>query len=343
MEAPDRLEAYLTGELSRLTASVPESRTRSWAMCSAAECIARGILVAPERAMSFFDKLKTVFKSSQKLDVEARYELLREGVAGTMSDFYMARDRKSGEIVGLKINDEEKLNAFESRFKGLNKPTEGEIAVLLDHPNIVKTFQHGLTTKGRHYIVMEYLPGPGLNALINTQDPILEGRRLALIRQMAEALSYVHKSEIIHRDICPRNFICSKEVNSLKLIDFGLSLPAKKNFMQPGNRTGTPMYMAPEIIRRRWTDHRVDIFSMGVSAYQLCCFRFPWPVGDNPALSAMSHDTSEPINILKHRSDLHPVLADAIMRCLAAEPRNRPPTVADFLKQIRDLSSETAG
>jgi serine/threonine-protein kinase len=293
--------------------------------------------------MSFLDKLKAVFKSPQKLDVEARFELLREGVAGTMSDFYMARDRKSGEIVGLKISDEEKLKAFESRFKGLKKPTEGEIAASLDHPNIVKTLEHGLTTKGLHYIVMEFLPGPGLNALINTEDPILDGRRLELIRQMAEALDYVHKSEIIHRDICPRNFICNKEVTSLKLIDFGLSLPAEKNFMQPGNRTGTPMYMAPEIIRRRWTDHRVDIFSLGVSAYQLCCFGFPWPVGDNPALSAMSHDTSAPTNILEHRPDLHPVLADAIMRCLAAEPRDRPPSVADFLKLIRDVKRETAG
>ncbi|MFV1966188.1 MAG: serine/threonine-protein kinase [Pirellulaceae bacterium] len=288
------------------------------------------------------DKLRSAFQGAQRLDVDARFELLREGVSGTMSNFYMARDRKSGDIVGLKIGDEEKVRAFEGRFKGLRKPTEGEIAASLKHPRIVETLEHGLTTKGLHYIVMEFLAGPGLNSLINTRDAILDGRRLPLIRQMAESLEFVHKSEFIHRDICPRNFICSKAVDSLKLIDFGLSLPAEKNFMQPGNRTGTPMYMAPEIIRRRWTDPRVDIFALGVTAYQLCCFEFPWPVGENPALSAMAHATADPMNLLEHRPDLHPDLAAAIMSCLAAEPRLRPQTVTDFLRRFRELKRETS-
>jgi serine/threonine-protein kinase len=102
------------------------------------------------------------------------------------------------------------------------------------------------------------------------------------------------------------------------------------------------MYMAPEIIRRRWTDPRVDIFALGVSAYQLCCFEFPWRVGENPALSAMSHDTDEPVNLLEYRPDLHPDLAGAIMSCLSAEPRMRPQTAADFLDLFRDVTRETA-
>ena len=112
--------------------------------------------------MGMLDKLKSVFQSTQKLDVEARFELLREGVSGTMSNFYMARERKSGEILGLKIGDEEKVTAFETRFKGLKKPTEGEIAASLKHPNIVETFEHGVTTKGLHYIVMEFVDGANL-------------------------------------------------------------------------------------------------------------------------------------------------------------------------------------
>ena len=80
---------------------------------------------------------------------------------------------------------------------------------------------------------------------------------------MAEALQYVHAQEFIHRDVCPRNFIYESETGNVKLIDFGLSLPARKEFMQPGNRTGTPLYMAPEVVRRRWTDQRLDIFATG--------------------------------------------------------------------------------
>ena len=204
------------------------------------------------------------------------------------------RDKRSGNIVGLKIADPEKTDAFESRFKGLGKPSEGEIAGALKHPHIVQTLEHGLTTKGLRYVVMEYLPGSGLHTLIHTRDPLLDGKRVDLIRQMAEALDCVHRAEFIHRDICPRNFICCPDASSLKLIDFGLTLPASKNFMQPGNRTGTPIYMAPEISRRRPTDQRVDLFSLGVSAYHLCTFDLPWPVGQNPAVSALRYDTDPP-------------------------------------------------
>lgn len=292
--------------------------------------------------MGVLDKLKAIFSSgSKKLDVEARFELLREAISGTMSKFYMARDRRTGQTVGLKIADSEKTDAFESRFKGMGKPSEGEIASKLKHPYIVQTLEHGVTTKGLRYLLMEYLPGPGLHALIHSRDLILDGKRVDLIRQMAEAIDCVHRAEFIHRDICPRNFICSPDASSLKLIDFGLSLPASKNFMLPGNRTGTPIYMAPEVSRRRPTDQRVDLFSLGVTAYHLCAFDLPWPVGENPAISALRYDTDPPRDILEARPDLHPELAAAIMLCLAANPSRRPATAGDFLRAIRDVKSET--
>jgi eukaryotic-like serine/threonine-protein kinase len=291
--------------------------------------------------MGFFDKLRKIFHSDKKLDVDARFELLREAISGTMSKFYMARDRRSGQVFGLKIADADKTAAFEGRFKALNKPSEGEIAVSLKHPRVVETYEHGVTTKGLGYLVMEYLHGTGLHSLIHNRDPVLDGKRVLLIRQMAEAIEYLHRCEYIHRDVCPRNFICTPDAESLKLIDFGLTLPATKDFTQPGNRTGTPMYMAPEIIRRRATDQRVDIFALGVSAYQLCTFEFPWPVGENPALSAMAHDTDSPRDIRECRPDLQPGLAAAIMKCLAANPSHRPPTVTDFLHMIRDFEQET--
>jgi serine/threonine-protein kinase len=292
--------------------------------------------------MGFLDGLKSVFTSKKKLDVHARFELLREAISGTMSKFYMARDRASGEVVGLKIADPDKLAAFESRFKGLKKPSEGEIATAIKHPNVVETYEYGMTTDGLPYLVMEYLSGQGLHVLIQKESPLLEGNRLQMIRQMAEALDCVHRAEYIHRDVCPRNFICSEDGQTLKLIDFGLSLPATKDFMQPGNRTGTPMFMAPEIIRRRWTDHRVDLFALGVSAYQMCVSVYPWPVGDNPALSAMSHDTAKPLDIREVNAELDPDLASAIMHCLAADPARRPQSASDFLNAIRDVQHETS-
>ena len=160
---------------------------------------------------------------TNKLDVDERLEGLRSAISGTMSNFYMARDRETKNIVGLKIAKRDKLEFFEARFKGLNKPSEGEIAVGLHHPHVVETTEFGLTTDNLPYAVMEYLDGPGLHELIHNRDEILSGKRLNLIRQMAEALGYVHEQEFIHRDVCPRNFIVMKDMSKLKLIDFGLT------------------------------------------------------------------------------------------------------------------------
>ena len=152
--------------------------------------------------------------------------------------------------------------------------------VQFDHPLIVQTSGYGMTTEGEHYLIMEYLDGPGMNALIKDRAPEIRRHERKLMRQMGEALAVVHKAGFIHRDICPRNFICLDDASRLKLIDFGLTVPATNEFKQPGNRTGTPNYMAPEVVRRRATDHRLDIFSLGVTCYQLCTFELPWPSQD---------------------------------------------------------------
>src|SRR4026209_2399422 len=86
--------------------------------------------------MGLVDKFKTLFKSD-KLDVDERFSLLNTAVSGTMSSVFMAKERNSDRVFGLKLCDSEKLEQFESRFKGLNKPTEGEIAVKLKNPRIV--------------------------------------------------------------------------------------------------------------------------------------------------------------------------------------------------------------
>ncbi len=284
--------------------------------------------------MGLLDKLHSLLQS-KRLDVPARFELLKEAISGTMSNFYMARDRHTNKVVGLKIADREKLQAFEARFKGLQKPPEGDIAVKMVHDRIVQTFEHGITVDGLRYIVMEYLDGPGMHTLVKMQDERLEGKRVNLIRQMAEALSYVHHAGYIHRDVCPRNFIAAKDLNSLKLIDFGLTVPATKDFMQPGNRTGTPLYMAPEVVRRRWTDQRLDIFALGVSAYYITTFHLPWNVSETSGKAALAHDTDPPTDILIYRPTLDHRFAKAVMQCIEPNPDKRPQTIDEFLQMIR--------
>lgn len=289
--------------------------------------------------MGLFDRLQSMFQS-ERVDVRERFEIVRKAISGTMSQFYMARDRKTNRIIGLKIADREKWLAFEARFKGLQKPTEGEIALLMHHPRVVETYEYGMTKDGLQYIVMEFVKGPGLHQLLYNREASIDGRRVQLVRQMAEAVEYVHEQKFIHRDVCPRNFIYESDTGNIKLIDFGLSVPAKPEFMVPGNRTGTPLYMAPELVRRRATDQRLDIFAMGVSAYQICTFELPWPVVETTGQAALAHDTHPPRDILEYRPTLNRTLAKAIMRCMQPKPTERTAAVSDFLRSIRSVEQD---
>lgn len=276
-----------------------------------------------------------------KVDIASRYAILREAVSGTMSNFHMARDRETEQIVGLKILDKAKTDALEARFKGLDKPTEGEIASAIQHPRIVTTYSHGITTNDEQFIVMEFLDGPGLNSLIIGRSKLLDGNRLTLARQAAEALEAVHNAGFIHRDICPRNFVCAKDATSLKLIDFGLTVPAEKEFMMPGNRTGTPNYMAPEVVRRKPTDQRLDIFAYGVSMYELFAFELPWQRGVD-GRAAMAHGLTAPPPLRKYYPKIHPALEAAIHKCMESDPDTRFSSVTQFLKAISRLKHEDA-
>ncbi len=287
--------------------------------------------------MGFLNSIKSIF-SSGKLHVPSRFALLRAAVSGTMSKFYMARDLRTEQIVGLKILDKEKTHAFEARFKGLTKPTEGEIAMQFDHPRIITTFEHGLTTDGEQYLVMEFIDGPNLNAVLINRDPVLDGRRVRFIQQAAEALGAVHEAGFIHRDVCPRNLLLCENHEDVKLIDFGLTVPATRPFMLPGNRTGTPNYMAPELVRRQPTDQRVDIFALGVSAFELLTGELPWARGTT-GMAAMTHD-QPPADIRQYRPKIHPKLAEAIHSCLLSDPAKRCPSVEHFLWAIRGVKHE---
>ena len=290
--------------------------------------------------MGIFRRLKSVL-SGGRLDVNRRFELLREAISGTMSKFYMARDRRTDRVVGLKILDPQKTAAFEARFRGLKKPTEGEIAIRLPHPYIVQTYEHGLTTEGDQYLVMEYLEGPGLNSMLSARDPRLEGRRVEFLRHVAEALAFVHQSGFIHRDVCPRNLILTGDGAILKLTDFGLTVPATPPFMRPGNRTGTPNYMAPELVRRRRTDARLDVFAFGVTAYETCAGQLPWQSG-HTGQAAMSHE-SPPADIRQHRPRINHRLAEAIHSCIEPDVAKRCPSMERLLAMIEHVETEDEG
>ncbi len=298
--------------------------------------------------MGLFDSIKSAIGRSAtggRIDVETRFKRQRTAVTGTMAQFFIAKDRAHDDrMVGVKVLDLEKMELFESRFKGLGKPSEGEIALSMKHPKIVETYEVGVSLKGEPVIVMEYIAGPSMqNIVVNREEHHVHGKRIKLIRDMAEALKYVHDQNYIHRDICPRNFICLPQSTGVKLIDFGLTVPATPPFMTPGNRTGTPLYMSPEIVRRRSTDKRVDIFSFGVTCYCLCSFEHPWQGLILNGRAALHHDTSEPTDLIERCPKIDPRLAKAIMLALDPDVEKRTASMDQFLSAISSVESAFVG
>jgi serine/threonine-protein kinase len=301
--------------------------------------------------MGLFDKLfrKSGDSSSgqkfgprrEKLDVSTRFRLDRHAFTGTMSRFHVAKEIGTNQLYGIKFLDKEKLAYFTSRFKGLNKPHEGEIGMRIRHERIVVTHEYGWTTNDEEYILMEYVNGPGLDTVIRLRDASIFPDRLALIRQMAEAIQAVHDQGFIHRDVCPRNFICGRDHSFVKLIDFGLSVPDQPPFRQPGNRTGTPQYMAPEIVRRRETSTKLDVFALGVTVYRLLTFEHPWNATDTTGKVALAHDTQAPVHLNDRLPEIDKKLAEAIHKCLLPDPDKRMPSCRAFLGAISGVKSET--
>jgi serine/threonine-protein kinase len=285
--------------------------------------------------MGLGDFFGSLFGGSGKVDLWKRFERMRESTSGTMSTFYKVRDLKTGAILGLKVVDDAKAAPVEARYKSLGKQTEGEIGKQISGPNIVQIKEWGTATTGDPFIVQEFIEGSLLHSLISAKKQFTPAERLDLVRQAATAIAAVHDAGFVHRDICPRNFILQPD-GRLVLIDFGLTVPDKPAFLQPGNRVGTPNYMAPEVVRRRQADKRLDIFSFGITAYEICTGQSPWPKGSS-GKAAMAHDTP-PNDIREGWPEIPSPLATAIMACLSAEPDRRPESMARFLTAISSVS-----
>ena len=162
------------------------------------------------------------FGGTSKVHVWQRFEPIGEGIAGTMSRFYKARDRESGDTVGLKLPNMDKVAPIEARFKGLNKPTEGEIGQLIAGDHVVNTHEHGNTHDGGQFIVQDFLDGTLIHFRLKRGEPLSLDNRIDMIRQTAQGVAVVHEAGFVHRDICPRNLMMSSE-GTITLFDFGLS------------------------------------------------------------------------------------------------------------------------
>ena len=271
-----------------------------------------------------------------KINIADRFALEVRIGQGSMSKVWKARDGKLGRQVCLKILDKVKTKRFDDRFVGLVRPHEGIISTTIKHKNCVKAYEWGFTKDGEIFIVMELIEGVGLNFLIETHSKQLEANRCNYLIQAAEALGYLHDLGYMHRDICPRNMLVNTE-GVLKLIDFGLTIPNTKDFCKPGNRTGSSNYMAPELVRRSFTDIRVDLFALGVTAYESFTVGLPWESGGQSLQSALSRMNSPPKDPREYKPDMPVPIANFLMKAIAREPNERFQTAAEFREAVKRL------
>jgi serine/threonine protein kinase len=289
--------------------------------------------------MNVLTKLRTLFSTRQRVDLEKRFHRIAPVGQGSMSKLWRARDLLTGRTVALKVLDKQKTARLMARdYGGAKRPTEGEVAVALRHPHVVLTYEHNVSSDDEPFLVMEFIDGPGLSLLMDTKAPALQGKRIHYLIQAAEGLAYIHEQNYIHRDICPRNMLIDSS-GVLKLIDFGLTVPNTPQFRRPGNRTGTATYMAPELIRREPTDERIDVFSFGVTAYECLVGRMPWDAGDT-LQRMIQHMNSPPRDPREVRSDLDEELAKLLLHGIAQSPKKRIGSMKDFLDALRSLKRQ---
>jgi len=189
---------------------------------------------------------------------------LIERLGGTVTEVWLARDLHLGRLVAFKILSDSGLADPEAKARLL---AEARLTGNLAHENVMAIYDYG-EVDGRPYLVMEYLGGESLRVQIH------EGRtgdlraKLAIARQIASALAYVHSKGIVHRDVKPDN-VRVDEWGGVKLMDFGIAKTDDLSVTGAGFTVGTPYYMAPEQIRGEKPAHLVDVYAFGVLLFEL--------------------------------------------------------------------------
>jgi serine/threonine protein kinase len=281
-------------------------------------------------------------KNRTVANVAKRFDIRGKSGQGSMSKVFQAYDRELGRTICLKILDKVKTAKFEEKFKlqGLKKPSEGDISMSLSHINVMKTFEHGVTTKGEPYIIMEWVDGFGLNYLIETKNKQLDGNRINFVGQLCDAIEYLHNQKFMHRDLCPRNIMVTTE-GIVKLIDFGLTIPYTPPFCQPGNRTGTVDYLAPEVIKRGSTDHRVDIFALGVTAFEVFTGQLPWEKSLSSEETLKRHLNIPARLASEVKPEIGPEVSAILKKAIEKEKTARYNSATDFKKALQALPKQT--
>ena len=260
-----------------------------------------------------------------------------------MSRVFVAHESSLGRKVVVKVLPPEMAAAVNlDRFR-----REIQLAAQLQHPHIVPLLAAG-ETDGLPYFTMPFVRGETLRARLAKGGELPVSETIRFLREVASALAYAHENSIVHRDIKPENVLVSG--GSAVVTDFGVakalsasSGAAGLSLTSMGVALGTPAYMAPEqATADPNTDHRADIYALGVMAYEMLTGYTPFQ-GRSPQATLAAHVTEKPDSITNRRSSVPPALASLVMACLEKRPADRPQTAAEVMHQLDALHTPSGG
>lgn len=260
--------------------------------------------------------------------LQDRYEILELIGSGGMSDVYKAKCHTLNRLVAVKVLKEEFSSdaGFVSKFK-----MEAQAAAGLSHPNIVNVYDV-VDDGDLHFIVMELIEGITLKSYIAKKGKLDIRGAVGIALQVAQGIAAAHEQKIIHRDIKPQNMIISRD-GKVKVADFGIARAATSETMTV-NAMGSVHYISPEQARGGYSDTRSDIYSFGITMYEMVTGRVPFE-GDNTVTVALAH-LEEPITRPSHYNPEIPIsLENIILKCTEKKPERRYSAITEVIADLR--------
>jgi len=303
----------------------------------------------PERAEAVLEWMKRTHSghpdsdlAKQKLSSGApqrlgRYMIQRRIGRGAMGAVYLGKDPRINRPVAVKaIPIEKEFEDDELKEARLRFYREAESAGRLTHPNIITVFDAG-EDKGLAYIAMEYVPGIPLKDFTDPKRLLAPKRALELCAATAEALDYAHNQGVIHRDIKPANLLYNPKDGSLKISDFGVARITDNNKTKTGIVLGTPMYMSPEQLAAEDLTGLSDLFSLGVTLYELLLGEVPFRAS-NIAVLMTKITTEDPAPVSTRRAGIPPSVDAVLAKAMAKQPNERFSCGAEMAIALRNCA-----
>ncbi|WP_026526843.1 Stk1 family PASTA domain-containing Ser/Thr kinase [Butyrivibrio sp. VCD2006] len=257
-----------------------------------------------------------------------RYEILEKIGTGGMSDVYRAKDHKLNRPVAVKVLKQEfsENDNFVSKFR-----VEAQAAAGLMHPNIVNVYDVG-DENGIHYIVMELVDGITLKRYIEKKSRLSVKEAVSIAIQVAMGLEAAHNNHIIHRDIKPQNIIISKE-GKVKVTDFGIAKAATSNTIT-SNVMGSVHYTSPEQARGGYSDAKSDVYSLGITLFEMLTGRLPFN-GDTTVAIAIKHIQEELPSPAEFSDEIPISVEKIVMKCCQKSPDRRYQSAAELITDLK--------